>query len=154
AEISDERAARAGLEQNVVRLHIAVYDAASVRVGERPCHFAHHARGFGRRKRSACADTFAERLTFDIAHDEEDEAVRLADAMDRNDVRMREAGGHSSFTDEALSCMSLHGEVGGQNLDGDVAIELHVAREIDDAHAATAELALERVLTGQGRLQV
>ena len=42
----------------------------------------------------------------------------------------------------------------GQDLDGDVAIELHVAREVDDAHAAAAELALERVLTGEGGLEV
>jgi hypothetical protein len=41
-----------------------------------------------------------------------------------------------------------------EDLDGDVAIELHLAREVDHAHAATAQLALERVLTGQGGLQV
>jgi hypothetical protein len=40
------------------------------------------------------------------------------------------------------------------DLDGDVAVELHVAREVDHSHAAAAELALERVLTGQGGLQV
>ena len=41
-----------------------------------------------------------------------------------------------------------------QDLDGDVAIELYISREVDDSHAAPAELALERVLTGQGGLQV
>jgi hypothetical protein len=44
--------------------------------------------------------------------------------------------------------------VGGEDLDGDVAVELHVACEVDDAHAAAAELALERVLAGQGGLQL
>ena len=40
-----------------------------------------------------------------------------------------------------------------QDLDGDVAIELHLAREVDHAHAATTELALDRILTGEGGLQ-
>ena len=44
--------------------------------------------------------------------------------------------------------------MGRQDLDRDVAVELHVAREVDHPHAATTELALERVLTGQGGLQV
>src|SRR5262249_37994781 len=121
---------------------------------ERPRHFSHHASRFGRRQRTTRANALAERLAFDVAHHEEDETVRFADAVDRNDMRVREAGGHSRFTNEALACMRLHGGMGGKNLEGDVAVELDVAREIDDAHAATAELALKRVLTGQGRLEV
>ena len=59
----------------------------------------------------------------------------------------------ASRTNRSRACRGT-GEVGRQDLDGDVAIELHVAREVDHPHAATAELALERVLTGQGGLQV
>ena len=46
------------------------------------------------------------------------------------------------------------GERSRQDLDGDVTIQLHIAREVDDPHAPSAELALERVLTGQRGLQV
>jgi len=46
------------------------------------------------------------------------------------------------------------GEMTRQDLDGDVAVELHIAREIDDPHPSTTELALERVLTGEGGLEV
>jgi len=46
------------------------------------------------------------------------------------------------------------GEMTRQDLDGDVAVELHIAREVDDPHATATELALERVLTGQGGLEV
>ena len=45
-------------------------------------------------------------------------------------------------------------EVRREHLDGDVAVELHVAREIDDPHPAAAELALERVLAGERRLEL
>jgi hypothetical protein len=43
--------------------------------------------------------------------------------------------------------------VRGEHLDGDVAVELHVAREVDDAHPAAAELALEGVFAGEGSLE-
>ena len=55
---------------------------------------------------------------------------------------------------EPLARRGGAGEVGRQDLDGDVAIQLHIAREVDHSHAAAAELALERVLTGQCGLQV
>jgi hypothetical protein len=41
-----------------------------------------------------------------------------------------------------------------QNFDGDVAIELHVAREVHYTHAPAAELALKRVFASEGRLEV
>jgi hypothetical protein len=44
--------------------------------------------------------------------------------------------------------------VSGQDLDRDVAIELHVAGEVHHSHASAAELALERILAGQGGLQI
>ena len=54
---------------------------------------------------------------------------------------------------DALARGGIAGEVRGEDLDGDIAIELDVAREVNDAHAAAAELALERVLAGEGGLE-
>ena len=154
AKVGDQRPAGARFEQNVVRLHVAVDDAASVRVGERPRHLAQHARGFGGRQGTAGTQPLAQRLAVDVAHDEEDEAIRLADAMNGDDVRVRESRGHARLAEESFARCRGAGEVRREHLDGHVAIELHVAREVDDAHAAAAELALERVLAGQGGLQV
>src|SRR5829696_4385583 len=55
----------------------------------RPCAYA---RGLRRRERTARPETLAERLALDVAHDEEDEAARFADAVDGDDVRVREPG--------------------------------------------------------------
>jgi hypothetical protein len=74
--------------------------------------------------------------------------------MDWDDVRVRESGRHACLSQEPLASVGVAREVRGQDLDGDVAIELHVAREINHAHSATAELALEGVLSGQSGLQV
>ena len=154
AEVGHERAARARLEQDVVRLDVPVHDAAAVRVRQRPGDLAHHAHRVGRRQRAPCAQPLAERLPLDVAHDEEDEPARLADAVDGDDVRVREAGGGARFAHEAFARLGGPRQVGGEHLDGHVAVELDVAGEVDDPHPAAAELPLKRVLSGEGRLEV
>ena len=154
AEIGDQRPPRAGLQQNVVRLDVPMDDAATVRVRQRPRDLAHHARRLGCRERTARAQPLAKRLTLDEAHDEEDEAARFADAMDRDDVRMRKAGRRTGLSHEPLARRRVVGERSRQDLDGDVTIQLHIARKVDDPHAPSAEFALERVLTRQRGLQV
>src|SRR5512144_1949322 len=126
-------------------------DAAAMRVRERPRDLAQDARGVRWREWTARPESLAERLTLDVAHHEEDEAVGLADAMDRHDVRMRESRGRARLAEEPLARLRAAREVRRQHLDGDVAVELHVAREVDDSHPAAAELALQRVFAGERR---
>jgi hypothetical protein len=73
--------------------------------------------------------------------------------MDRHDVRVREPGCGTRLSQEPLARCFIVREVGRQHLDGDVAIELHIAREVDHAHSATAELALKRIFPSQRGLQ-
>ncbi len=63
---------------------------------------------------------------------------------------MIEAGGDLDFREEAFGT-ERGGELGPQDLDGDVAIVLEVLREIDRGHAARAELPLDAVAVGQSR---
>jgi len=58
-------------------------------------------------------------------------------------VRVRETGGHAGFSQKPVSRLRIAGEVRGQDLDRDVTIELHVAREVHHSHASAAKLALE-----------
>ena len=69
-------------------------------------------------------------------------------------MRVREAGCEACLSHEPLACFRIAGEVSGKDLDGDVAIELDVAREVHYSHASAAELALKRILAGQCGLQV
>jgi hypothetical protein len=55
---------------------------------------------------------------------------------------------HLGFPFKSGHILGIAGQRRGQDLDSDVAIQLHIAREVDHAHSATPELALERVLTG------
>ena len=74
--------------------------------------------------------------------------------MNRDDVRVREAGRHARLADEPLARIRRLREMGREDLDRNVAVELHVAREVDHPHAAATELARKRILAGQGGLQI
>ena len=145
AEIGDEGAAGTALDQDVVRLDVAVHHALRVRVGQAPGHLAQNPRRLRRRQRSATPDALAERFAVDERHDEEDQVAHLFDREDGNDVRVRELGRCAGFVQEALSQRRVTRQVRWQQLEGDQAVERHVACEIDDSHSAAAKLALERV---------
>ena len=154
AEIGDQSAPCSSLEEDIVRLHVAMDDAAPVCLCQRPRDLPQHARGFRRRQGTARPKSLAQRFSFDVSHDEEDEAAGFGDAMDRNDVRMRELRRHARLSQKLFACRGCAGAVRGKDFDRDVAVELHVAREVDDAHAATPELALERVLASESGLEI
>jgi hypothetical protein len=128
--------------------------AASVRVGECPCYFAHYARSFGWREWPLRAESLSECFAFDVAHDEEDEAIHFTYAMDRDDVRMREPGRGPRLLHETFARGGETREMHWQDFDGDVAIELNVAREVNDSHSAASNLALQGILSRKCGLQV
>jgi hypothetical protein len=67
-------------------------------------------------------------------------------------VRVLEVGGDPDLAEEAL--VAEHGgELGMQDLEGDGAVVLQVARQEDGGHAAAAELAVEAVAVGQVGLE-
>ena len=59
------------------------------------------------------------------------------------------APGGSRLAQKPLAHDRVGREMRRQRLDRDAPIELEVAREVDDAHAAAADLALELVLPGE-----
>ena len=158
AEVGHHRAA--GREQHVVGLDVAVDEPAGVGVRERARHLAEQAHRVGDRQRAALLEPPAQRFALDERHGEVREAGDLAGREERHDVRVLEAGGEEDLLLEALGAHA-RGELGGEELDDDAAAEAAVAGEVDAAHAAAAELALEleggpeggRQLLGEGSSQ-
>jgi hypothetical protein len=128
--------------------------AASVRVGECPCDFAHQARSVDWRKRPLRSKPLSQGFAFNVAHDEEDEAVRFTHAMDRDDVWMRESGRGARLLHEPFARSGEAREMHREDLDGDVTIQLDVARQVDDSHSAAADLALQGILSGKCGLEL
>jgi hypothetical protein len=94
---------------------------------------------------TAAANTRRDRLAIHVSHDEIDQPLSLADAMDRNDVGVGQAGRGLCLSGEPLAYVLLEGELGRKNLDRDSPLEPFVAGTVDDAHPAPANLALDSV---------
>ena len=117
AEVRDDRAPGGALEQDVLRLHIAVHDAARVRVAERERDVAKLGDGLGEGRAPVGLDALRERVAVDVAHDEEHLPGDLVRAMDRHDARVRQVCSGARFAEEALADVAAAGEVRGERLD-------------------------------------
>ena len=81
----------------------------------------------------------------DEAHREVELAVDLAGVVDGDDVRVLERGRQPGLAQEALTERAIGGEVRGEQLQRDVAVEREIARAVDDAHPTTADDRLDPV---------
>ena len=84
---------RATRKNDVVRLHVAMHDAMFVRVGESARDIAQHVQRVGDGQRPGLPNSFAERLTFFVRHDEEERAIGFARVVQRYDVGMTKPRG-------------------------------------------------------------
>jgi hypothetical protein len=81
-----------------------------------------------------------EAQSLDELHDVVVQAVLLADAEDRHDVRMVQLGRRARLTLETAQVPQIEQGVGRQHLDGHVPAQRKLLRLVDDAHAAAAHL--------------
>lgn len=94
----------------------------------------------------------AQCLAVDERHDIEQEAVRGAGIEERQDVRMLERRGGLDFDHEAVGA-EHRGKFRLEELQRDLAIVLEIVAEIDGRHAALAEVALDPISAGEGRVE-
>ena len=90
----------------------------------------------------------------DVRHHEEDDALRLVDGVDVDDVRMVELRRGLRLAQEARLDLAAERELGRQDLDRDRALQPPVFRAIDDAHAAAPDLAVQLVVRAERTLDV
>ena len=126
-------------------LQIAVHDALLVggleRVGDLP---GDHERFIDRKR--ALLDPLCERHAVDQLEDQTADALELLETVDGGDVRMIERRQQLRLATEAGHAVGIAGERRGQHLERHVPPELGVARAIDLAHAAGADLLLDPIV--------
>ena len=137
AEVEDFDAAFVS-DHDVGGLEIAMDDASLMRGGER---IGHGFRDFDdlRGGESTGRHEAIERLAFDELHGEEVDAVGLFDGENGDDVRVIESRDGAGFALEAGEAFGIECGFGGEDFEGDVALEFCVGGAIDLAHAAGAE---------------
>src|SRR5262249_39293646 len=88
----------------------------------------------------------AKRLSFHDRHDEEQDAACVTRVVEREDVGMIESRREPNLLKKPLA-PERFGEIGAENLDGDIAIVAKIAGQVNGGHAARAELSLEAIAT-------
>src|SRR5262249_53825469 len=96
----------------------------------------------------AAIDQSAEGLAFDQFGDDVRLPVGLSDVVDGDDIGVVERAERARLLLEPLAADHVAGNVSGQDLDGDGAVEAAVLRAPDLSHAALAEL-LENVIIAE-----
>ena len=124
-------------------------DAGLVRGLDSGSHLRADADRFLGRDRTAFED-LRERLALDEFHHQVAGALVLFESVDTGDVGVRQRREQLGLALEARHALGVLCKVLGQRLDGDGPVELGVASEIDNAHTAAPELALDRVRTDLG----
>ncbi len=145
AEVGHQRVT--ALQQNVLGLHVAVYDTAAVRMLERIGHLAHQPQRDVHGKATLALEPRAQRLALDEGHDvpqQPDVRASSPRVEQREDVRVLQRRRDTDLLEEPLRADGRR-ELLAQHLDRDAAVVLHVACEVHGGHAAAAELALDLV---------
>jgi hypothetical protein len=88
-----------------------------------------------------------DRRALDELHDDRARAIALLGPVNLRNERMVEGGEHSRFALETRQPIRVVDHRLGQDLDGDITIELGIARPIDFSQPPDAERALNLVRT-------
>jgi hypothetical protein len=146
AEVAQVHGPAAGTgDQDVAGLDVAVHQTRGV----------HGVEGVGHRLQqgaqrldvepTVALEHRAEVLAVDEAHRQVEHAVRVARVVDRDDVRVLQAGRDGGLPLEAVAVLPVGGERRGEHLEGDRAAQLEVAGAVDDAHTAFADEGVDAV---------
>ena len=150
AEVGDEGVPVA-VDQDVLRLEVAVHDPGLVRRLERLGDLARQRqRPFDRQRPLALQQRF-EIFPLDELHRDELEVARLAEVVDAQDVLVGDAAGQQDLALEPFEDLGARRHVGADHLQGDVALQLAVVGPVDGPHAALAQDGGDLVACAQPR---
>ncbi len=150
AEVEDLDLA-AGGDHDVAGFEVAMHHSLLMGLFESLGHLHGNRSGFAGRQRSR-AQFGGQGIAGDQLHDDVVGAVVLDDVVNGGDLGVIEPGEHARFAAEALAGFLVGEHAGLEHFDGDIALEFFVARAVDDAHAAGAELGDDAVAVEQARL--
>ena len=139
-------------EDDVVGLDVAVDDPAAVREAQRAQDLAGDLDRGRDRQRPFADDPVLEAPALEVLHRDVVGALGLAAVVDRDDVRVRQAGGVLGLTPEALDERLVARVAVVQDLDRDAAAQLFVFGEVHVRHPAGAELPQDAVAPVEERV--
>ena len=151
AEVCEHRTASAALEEDVLRLEVAMHDTLAVGVVERERELVQDSPRFLGRQPLLPAQSLGERLTVHVLHHDVDEVALFAEGVHRNDARVAEPRRHPRLAAEPLAMLVARRELVTEHLDRHQPVERDVSGEEDDAHPTTSQLAHDLILLAKVR---
>lgn len=155
-------AGRAGLgkirrlltKEDVLRLDIAVDDAALVKDREGARHLFQDRERLGERQRAASLEPRQQILAFQELHDQHRRAiVEHARVIQAHDPRALELGDDAGLAQEAAADFGRLRAAGLEELDRAAALQLGVEGLVDLAHAAAPEQAIDAIAVGEDAVE-
>ena len=128
-------------------------DAVRMGMSQGPGNLLDDAGHFVIGERTLPPDPLAGGLAIDVPHHEEDEVLPFLDGVDGDDVGMRKPGGGAGLAEKPGPKVGTHRQGRGEQLDGHQAVEGDLAGEKHHAHAPTAQLTINGISAGHGRLK-
>jgi hypothetical protein len=132
------------LQQDVLRLDVAMDDPLRVGGAERVGHFARDAQRIVDGKVSLALALGAERFARDIRHHVVQQTAGVSGVEQGQDVRVLQLRGGLDLAQEPLAA-ERGAEVRVQDLDRDLTVVPHVLGEVHRGHPARTDLALDTV---------
>ena len=130
-------------DHDVLRLDVAVHVARAVDRVERVAELRDDVGRMLGRERAVAAHERPQVVAGDVAHHEIGAVLGDPDAVDGHDVRVLDRPGGARLGQEPLAGLLVLDELGRDDLDGDVAVEVELAGAVHHAHAAPADDGLE-----------
>ena len=132
------------LHHHVRGFEVPMNDSLRVRRLDRAGNLSHQGKRLVDRRRAA-TQALQQGPALDHFHRQEVTPTNVFHGVDGGDVRVIERGQHARLTEEALARLRVAVEVRREHLQRHLAFEARIAREIDDAHASTPQLAENRI---------
>jgi hypothetical protein len=129
------------IKKDIGGFEVAVDNPFAVRITQSLGNLPDQARsGLKRHPLWRLLDHISQRATGHVGHDNIRHAAILPIIMDGQDARVLQPGDYFDFTVEAFEKGAILQEVGGKNLDGDLAADRWLFGQIDIRHAAMPKL--------------
>ena len=152
-EVGEHCATARIVDQDVVRLDVAVHDALPVRVIQCVGHLRQHRAGRLDIENRFPLDSRRQRLTPHEPHHEPAQPPALTERVQRHDADMLQAGDGLRLAAESLQHAGVRRGTGWQHLDCDQSLQGAIACEIHRPHATTPDQSDDFVLLTDRRYQ-
>ncbi len=145
-EIGEQCTAGGRVQQDILRLHVAMDEPGLVRGPKRCCDVGHDALHLVGRERTLAVEPLAEALAGYLVHHVVKDPAGGPGMVDCDDVGVANAGEHARFGEKALCDRRMSGELWVDDFHRDSAVEGQVGGLKDHAHTPATKLALKPVL--------